>query len=141
MGGDVLHADDPGHIAGHLYHHVGELERHGKGIIKDQDPRVAHARPTPPQRPAAMYTGHVFLVRPNLIHLVDVEVAKRCIKRMVRFVHFFDAFFQHARLLTSKMSPIILQSWRRGRGGEWRTHDTAVLAWVMSLFWRARVGG
>src|SRR3979409_2543618 len=80
MGGNVLHADDPGHIAGHLHRHVGELERHGKGIIEDQDPRVAHPRPARPQRPAGMDAGHVFLVRPNLIHLVDVEVAKRGIE-------------------------------------------------------------
>ena len=60
MGGDVLHADDPGHIAGHLHRHVGELERHGKGIIEDQDPGVADRRPVRPQRPTGMDAGDVW---------------------------------------------------------------------------------
>jgi hypothetical protein len=100
MGGDVLHADDPGYIACHLHHHVGELECHRKSIIEDQNPGVAHERPARPQCPARMDAGHVLQVRPNLVHLADVEIAKRGIKGVVRFVHFFDALFQHARLLS-----------------------------------------
>jgi hypothetical protein len=55
-------------------------------------------------------------VRPNLIHLVDVEVAKRGIERVVRFVHFFDAFFQHARSIPEKWA---ISYCNHGDEGEW----------------------
>src|SRR6185503_1929767 len=61
-----------------------------------------------------MDAGHVFLVRPNPIHLADVEIAKCGVKRVIRFVHFFDALFQHARLLSGTSSRMILSSRRRG---------------------------
>jgi hypothetical protein len=42
-------------------------------------------------------------VSPHLIHLGDVEVAKRGVKPVIRFVHFFDTLFQHARLLIARI--------------------------------------
>jgi hypothetical protein len=47
-------------------------------------------------------TGDVFLVRPDLIHLIDIETTKRGIECVVRLVHFFNALLQHEDSLPEK---------------------------------------
>src|SRR5215510_11870333 len=63
-----------------------------------------------------MDAGHIILMGPDLIHLADVEVAKRSIERVVSLIHLFDALLQHAESLTRIVGRIILQSQRRGEG-------------------------
>ena len=93
--GEILDANDPGHIACDLHHDVGEFELHREGIIEDQHPGIANGRPPGTNRPPRMDTGDVFLMGPDLVHLDDVETLKGLIEFPVGFRDGVDTLFQH----------------------------------------------
>lgn len=96
LGDEVFHADDPGHIARHLDHHVGEFELHRERVVEDQHPGIADGRPPRTNRPARVNAGDVFLMGPELVHLGDVETFKRVVEFLVGFRDGFDTLLQHA---------------------------------------------
>jgi hypothetical protein len=93
--GEILDTNDPGHIACDLDHHVGKFELHGEGVIEDQHPGISDGGPPGTNRPARVYTGDVFLMRPDLVHLGDVETLKGIVELLVRFRDSVDTLFQH----------------------------------------------
>ncbi len=90
---EILYADDPSHIAGHLNHHLGEFELHRESVVEDQYPGIADGRPPRTNRPAWVNTGDVFLMGPELVHLGDVETLKRLVECLIGFRDGFDALF------------------------------------------------
>jgi len=108
VGGEVLDANDPRHIACYLDHHIGELERHRKSVVEDQHPGIADGGPPKTNRPTRVNTGDVLLMGPDLVHFGDVETLKSIVKLLVGFRDGFDTLFQHAAPL-SQRSRIILQ--------------------------------
>lgn len=94
---DVFHTDHPGHVARHLHHHFREFELHREGVVEDQHPGITHGRPVGAEGPAGMHASDIFKMRPDLVHLGDVETFKGFVEFQVGFGDFFDALFQHAR--------------------------------------------
>ncbi len=88
---EIFHADDPGHIACHLNHHVGEVKLHREGVVKDQHPRVSHRRPAGTNRPAWVNAGNIVLMHPHLVHLGNVEALKRFVECSIGLCDGFDA--------------------------------------------------
>ena len=95
LGDEILDTNDPGHITCDLDHHVGEFKLHREGVIEDQHPGIADGGPSGTNRPARVYTGDVFLMGPDLVHLGDVETLKRIVEFLVGFRNGVDTLFQH----------------------------------------------
>lgn len=95
LSGEILDANDPGHVACNLHHDIGEFELHREGVIEDQHPGIADGRPPGTNRPARVYTGDVFLMGPALVHLGDVETLKGIVELLVDFRNGVDTLFQH----------------------------------------------
>jgi hypothetical protein len=95
LGDEILNTNDPGHIACDLDHHVGKFELHREGVIEDQHPGISDGGPPGTNRPARVYTGDVFLMRPDLVHLGDVETLKGIVELLVSFRDSVDTLFQH----------------------------------------------
>lgn len=88
---EILNTDDPGHIACHLYHHVGEVKLHRKGVVKDQHPRVSHSGPTGTNRPAWVNASDIVLMHPHLVHLGNVKALKCFVECSIGLCDGFDA--------------------------------------------------
>ena len=95
LGGNVFDTNDPGHVTGDLHHDFGQFELHRECVVENEDPGVSNGRPFRPERPAGMDAGHVFEVRPNLIHLGDVEAFKSLVELLIGLGDFFYSLFQH----------------------------------------------
>ncbi len=91
LGGEIFNTDDPGHIAGYLHHHIGQLEFHRERIVKDQHPRVAHGRPPGTYRPARVNTGDIILMHPDVVHPGDIEALKGFVECSIGLRSRFDA--------------------------------------------------
>ncbi len=87
---EILNTDDPGHIARHLNHHIGEVKLHREGVVKDQHPGVSHSGPTGPNCPAWVNAGDIVLMHPDLVHLGDVEALKRFVECSISLRDGFD---------------------------------------------------
>ena|SRR6185437_11559754 len=95
LSGEILDTNDPSHVACNLDHHVGEFELHREGVIEDQHPGITDGGPPGTNRPARVYTGNVFLMGPDLVHLGDVESLEGIVEFLVGFRDGVDTLFQH----------------------------------------------
>ncbi len=89
--GEIFNTNDPGHVAGHLYHHIGQFELHRKRIVKDQHPRVSHGWPPGTNRPARVNAGDIVLMHPDAVHPGNVEAFKCFIEALIGLRNRFDA--------------------------------------------------
>src|SRR5262245_38601313 len=70
---DVLRADDPRQVGVHVHVDVGDAEAHLTAALEDGVPRLADSFPPGQERPAGVDAANVVGVRPDLIHLGDLE--------------------------------------------------------------------
>lgn len=88
---EILHADNPGHIARHLNHHIGEVKLHRESIVKNEHPRVSHRRPSGTNRPAWVNACDIVLMHPDLVHLRNVEALECFVECSIGLRDGFDA--------------------------------------------------
>ena len=115
LGREILDTNDPSHIACHLDHHVGEVELHREGIIEDQHPGIADGGPSGTDRPSGVYTGDIFLMGPDLVHLGDVESLEGIVEFLVGFRDGVDTLFQHGFASQSAEPYHTASEWRAAR--------------------------
>lgn len=97
--GKILRADHPPDVAGHLDLDFGELKLHRERVVEDQDPGIADGGPAGAQGPAGMDAGDIFLMRPDFVHLGDIEAFEGFVERAVGLRDLFYSLFNHSRLL------------------------------------------
>lgn len=99
LGCEIFNTNDPGHVAGHLYHHISQLEFHRKRVVKDQYPGVSYGGPAGTNRPAWVNAGDIVLMHPDLVHLGNVEALERLVECSIGLRDGFDTLRQHSNPL------------------------------------------
>src|SRR5687767_10508542 len=77
---DVLRAGDPSEVDIDVRAHVADAEAHLAAALEDRVPRFPHGVPAHEQRPARMNAPDVFRVRPDLLHLAQIEALERAVE-------------------------------------------------------------
>lgn len=112
---EVFDADDPAHVAGHLHHHIGQLEFHRERVVKDEHPRVSYGRPPGTNRPARVNAGDIVLMHPDVVHPGNVEALKCFVECPIGLRNGFDALLQQLVPLAQRRCIILqLNCARRG---------------------------
>ena len=81
---DVLRAGDPPEVGVHVGAHVADAEAHLPAALEDGVPRFPHGVPAREQRPARMNAPDVVRVRPDPLHLAEVEAFERAVEARIR---------------------------------------------------------
>ena len=81
---DVLRAGDPAEVGVDVGAHVADAEAHLPASLEDGVPRFPHRVPAHEQRPARMNAPDVVRVRPDLLHLAEVEALERAVEARIR---------------------------------------------------------
>src|SRR5204863_9010923 len=95
LGEDVLGAGDPGETARDGELNVADGEADLARVVKDGLPGRAHVLPSGQQRPARVHALDVLAVRPDLLHLGEIEGLERAIEARIGFLD-FEAPARHA---------------------------------------------
>src|SRR5262245_2653214 len=83
LGEDVLGAGDPGETARDGELHVADGEADLARVVEDGLPGRAHVLPSGQQRPARVDALDVLAVRPDLLHLGEIEGLERAVEARI----------------------------------------------------------